>query len=520
MQAFSFKSKMRLLFLRLVLFILIVCLCETALAEAPIHLHDIGLRYYADPEELCVTRHDLPEEALGLFGMDQSTLLSAMESGRIHFISISPEGRQVSLRILDKPDGIVAENDFQLGAQEQELFLRKSPLGSHFSPLSWDTGMPGFAVFSTDDSESATDNGVHSVAIARLYRNRIYVFQMDIFGRAQTAADSKSLWAVYEKALFLGAAEGADSPPAEAAVLALPAPAPVTEYADFTETIGSIPLTLVPLPKVLGTTTFLLEGTTAPDAFIRYIINGAASSRVKPAPDGSFAISAKGLDDGKTNEVEVTASRKGDEMSSIRFDMPVDWQPTPLALSPLGGDVYEDRTTVNGLTLPGAKVQLFRKTGTANIVVQKDGSFTFDVVTKRDGKNTFAVRALSNGYRRTDIELAFTRKSGDSDNPETLWSKAKPVSYEDLIANPVKFKGQTVPFEGTVSDLANEDGRPCFLLSIADGSSILCYCQNLLQIETGQGLRVLGTLTGESASMRMSSGNEAYPALEVSLILP
>lgn len=521
MPLFRFKSVLCSL---LRLFILGTTLCGAALAENPISLNEIGIRYYAMEGELCLTRDQLPEDALQLLGVDARTMLGSMERDNLFLVCLSPDGRQVSLRRSDKPAIITKQNSFQLEELEKEQFLALLARLGHYRSAVWQDSAPGFALFSTFDTAANSEPDdestlSHTVALSTLYLDKVYSFQTDIIGRTPTKADADLLLSTAKRTLLLGAAENIPTL-SEPAPLTLPATVPLTdEAAAFAEEISSIPLSLSPVPSVIPTTNLTLSGKTAPDTYVRYSVNGVASSRFKANADGTFSVTMPKLTPDGTNTIEVTAFDQT-HVSTIRFEVAVHWQTTPLALSQTSGEVEGESFTLYGLTLPGAKVELIRRSETVTIPVQSDGSFSVSVFTKKLGDNAFTIRSTSLGYRRADVEVMVTRKASLDEELAALRRRVKSVSYDKLVQKPATYKGRVVEWSGVVTSLENENQQPCFLLELAPNQSVLCLCADLLHIELGQKVTLLGILLGSTMPLNTRLENETYPALELITVVP
>jgi len=144
-------------------------------------------------------------------------------------------------------------------------------------------------------------------------------------------------------------------------------------------------------------------------------VNGRASSRIKADEEGAFSATMKNLIPDANNEIAVIVYGNVSN-STATGNVFVQWQPTPIVLSQAPEPVLENRITLHGSTLPGAKVQLLLKLETVSIPVQNDGSFTCNVLLNKIGENTFTIRALAQGYKREDVEVTIVRTSG-ADNP-------------------------------------------------------------------------------------------------------
>ena len=393
---------------------------------ASITIAGVGIRYEPQEGELCLTRDEIPQEALPLLGADEAMVHRAMEAGGLYLLILTADGRQVSLRVIRAPavqlltDPLLPGQPgpaFSLASPEEQLlhFLQRN---GGFRSAAWLDHLPGFALLSTMESpgsdestipehgktEKNTDQtGLQTLSLATLHRNQIISFQTDIFGREPSQADEDLLIATAKRAVLPdGLSDGSGS-------LTLSPQAPLTdENIVFSYVLGTLPLEIIPIPAIVGSTSLTVSGRTAPRSSLKYTVNGQPSSRFKADAEGAFSVTLKNLIPDADNEITFFVSGDG-SASTATGSVFVQWQPTPIILSQTAGTVQEDRITLQGITLPGTKLQLIRKLETVSITVQKDGSFTYSVLLKKIGENTFTIRALAQGYKRTEVEATFIR---------------------------------------------------------------------------------------------------------------
>ncbi len=500
--------------------VLLLLLQAPALADAAVPLDEIGVRYFPLENEQTLTRMEATPEALARLGVDAETALQAMERDDLYLICLSPEGRQVSLRVTHKPEGLASQSVFQMDAMEKEQFLTLVARSGRYLTASFQDGLPGFALFSTQ-GEDDKNEALYTLSLSTLYLGRVYSFQTDVIGRAPTPGDTAFLTDVVSRALLLGAASQPEAGEAEEAALSLPAqPALTDQMAAFQVDRNDLDLRLEPVPSVVGSTALVLRGTTAPKAYVRYVVGGQASSRFLSEADGSFSVTVPNLEPDADNAIEVTSFLKSGETSTVRFSVRVQWQPSPLVLSKTGGAVEGDRLPLRGLTLPGAKVQLLRKTDAVAVPVAKDGSFSLDVLLKKAGENTFTLRSVAPGYRRTDVTVTVTRVLNTAAELKSLQKSVKPVSYDKLKSKPDAYEGRTVLYQGKVTALSYDHGQPAFLLTTEEGQSLVCLCGDLLGVQLGQDMTLIGTLTGELKAIGTRWATGSYPALELTAVQP
>lgn len=507
---------MRNMLLLLLAILLVVPLA--AYAQDVVELDAFGLRYYPAEDEYCITRDSFPKEALAMLGADEATVKAAMENDDLYLIVLTSQGKQVSFRIAEKPTAITVQNSFGLDADLKEQLLTLLARADNQLSASWVDSMPGFALLTKQQSQQETLPVFHTLTLCALYLNQVYAFQTDVVGRSLTEEDNHLLLSIAKRAVLLGASS---QPTLEGDAvqgpLTLPVLPPLTEeQAAFTYKTGAIPLEIGPLPAVVGSTSLPIQGTTGPGVSLKYAINGVTSSRIKADDAGAFSVTMMNLDPEKPNEVTITAY-SGEEISTASCILTVNWQHTPMTLSQTSGSTTEDIFPLEGITLPGSKVQLIRRTSTTPVQVQEDGNFSLQVALKKEGDNTFTIRSLATGYKRSDLEVTITRVG----NAESGNNKAaKPIDYAKLAKKPSQYEGKSVQYQGQVTALASINGQPMFLLTVAEGQSLVCVCKDLLAIQLGQELTLAGTLSGILQSFESPWASGTYPSLSLTAMIP
>ena len=473
------------------------CFFSLAMAESTVELDSIGVRYAPAESEICVTRDVQPEEALAKLGVDDATLLDSMLRDNAYLIVLLEDGRQVSLTVEQRPAELTQSHLAELDAAGKQQFLSLLARKGNYAQAAWQNDLSGYALFSSSLDETDSVLAYETLALSTLYLGKIYTFRTDVIGREPDLSDTTLLLNVAKRTLLLGATSESEPAPVEEEIpLALPEQPVLSEQAAAITTIReSMPLTIQDVPSIIGTTEFTLSGTTQADVSLKYSVNGTSSSRFKSDENGNFSANVRGLKAGD-NKLELIAYR-GKDQTRISFEVTVDWQLTPMVLANRAPAVESDTVTIEGLTLPGAKISLIRKSGTSNVTVAEDGSFSCEVKLKQAGENTFTLRALADGYKRNDMEVTATRLLSDEELLATLQGKVKTVSYAKLLKTPASFKGKVVQLTGTVGSLCNSGGQPRFTLTTDDGNAYIVLCSDLLAVHEGDTKTLLGTLTGE-----------------------
>ncbi|MEG0995910.1 MAG: carboxypeptidase-like regulatory domain-containing protein [Clostridia bacterium] len=461
-----------------------------------------GVRFAASDGELCLTRSNMPPEALKLLNVSAETALAAMESDDSYLMVLSPDGLQVNLRVLPAPEGLEADDVSQLDAAARTALLRSLARLHSADSAEWSGELADYAVLKTSGKGAMAMN---TLALDTLYFGHIYSFQLDVVGRSVGEPELALLHSIVSRTLRLGA----PSPESQPLMLA-ELPTLSTENAIVTTDNSDIQISLDPIPSVIGTNQLVITGATDPAAKLRLKFDGNTSSAISPAEDGSFSITAKNLNNGQPNELGI-AVRLDKLTTELAFTVMVDWQQLPLVLSTLSATSYQDQFTVEGLTLPGAEVQVVKGGTTSSLTVDENGRFSILLTTKKDGNYKFTVRASMPGYRRAEQEGKIRRQTADA-----AIKAAASIAYADLAKDPAPFADTTVLYAGTVIQLGYEHGQAMYLLELQEGARLLCLCASTAELTPGQSVRVIGTLTGQAETF----GEQAYPVLTVSSLLP
>lgn len=476
-------------------------------------LDGIGLRYTPLAGELYVTREDQNAQALSAFGTDSDTLLASMERDGLYLISLQPDGRQVSLGISAKPDGIASAEFQEMTASEKDTFLTQLAREGGYGNATWKSD--GYALFSsTVTPESSQTLSYSDLSLCTLYLNRVYSFRMALVGRDATQEDMDLLLSAANRTLRLGASTAAESSPDAAAdeqTLTLPNTQVTGDPVLYTYQNQGCDLTLDPVSQVIGVTYFTLSGVTVPEGYLRYAVNGKVSSRIKADESGAFSFTVPNLSGNQSNQIEVTAF-KGDLKTSVSFTVTVDWQYAPVSLETVG-EIQADTVTLRGVVLPDSSVTLTQGRGSGRITVGADGTFTVTLALPRLGENAFTLRVQTTGYHRSDESFVIVRTQSAQEVLSRLQKQVKTVDYQKLIGNPAAYGDRVVRLQGAADTLAYNGGQPTFILTDTQGNRYLVHCDNLLSVSEGATVEVLGTLTGTLTS------SDSLPELDLEALL-
>ncbi len=489
-------------------------LCAFAITAATadtVNLDEIGLRYTPAEGELCATRQTMPEATLAALGADAATLATAMETDGLYLISLQEDGRQLTLSVEPKPDGIAADNVWGMTAAEKNLFLTALARKGDYGTASWQSS--GFALFTSTAQAGADAPLTYSdITLATLYLGHMVAFRMDIIGREPAQADIDLLLAAAGRTLLLGAST---QPPAQAAAeqtLTLPDVQVAANPAEVIRDSEGLALTLDAIPDTVGLTQVTLSGTTVPYGYLRYTLGDTTSSRIKADETGAFRFTLTGLEGDAANVVSLTAF-KGELKTVVHFTVTVAWQRVPFALQS-APETEGNTLTLRGLTLPQATVKLTAGRGAGSIVVGEDGAFTVTLSLTRLGENDFTLQAQASGYHRTDYDFSVTRNQSADEALAALHKAVRATDYAKLCANPARFEGRVVELGGVASALRFADGQASFTLITDAGDAYAVLCDDLLAVSEGAQITLLGTLAGDT------QGDGGLPVLTLAAYVP
>ncbi len=161
---------------RFVVTLALLCslLLAAAQAEGTIRLDGIGLRYTPAQGEVCLTRDGMAAEGLAALGTDAETLLTVMERDGLYLIGILPDGRQVSLEIADKPDGVACGDYAGMTVEERSRFLTVLAREGSYGGAFWQAD--GYALFSSGvETQGSGALTYADLSLSTLYLNRVYL---------------------------------------------------------------------------------------------------------------------------------------------------------------------------------------------------------------------------------------------------------------------------------------------------------------------------------------------------------
>lgn len=485
--------------------------CASASAGQSIALDEIGVRYTPAAGERCLTRADMPADALDALGTEAATLAAAMEADGLYLIGLQADGRQITLSVEAAPAGLAATDAQAMSAAEKDAFLSQMARRGGYGSAVWQEG--GYALFSSTPQAGADQPLAYSdVMLATLYLGRVYALRMDVIGREPSENDVALLLDASARMLRLGAcAAEPGAPETTEAPLTLPDTQVSSQPAVLAYGARDLPLSLDPVADTVGVTRVTLSGITAPNGYLRYSLNGKASSRIRADEAGAFRFAVPSLAADATNAVELTAFQ-GDAKTVVSFTVTVDWQVTPLALS-AARSAQGDTLVLQGLTLPGASVKLTHGRA-ARVAVGEDGAFTLSLSLPRLGENAFTLQAQAEGYHRYDLNFAVTRTQSAAETLNALRKAAKATVYAKLAAKPAAYEGRVLALSGMADALRYVDGQASFVLADADGNLYAVLCADLLGVQEGGQVSLLGTLTGGVY------GGDGLPALSLGAYEP
>lgn len=507
-----------LLFLLLCLSLGGAALGETASYNFP----DKGVRFYLPASWQVLTPSNLEEKKAEIQNMGTTAqALSAdfQESGTL-LEAFPPEGGQVRVQCLAKPEGIGAAEAYAMTLEQKDAFLLQMARDGGFAHGTWSETVPEFAVFR--GSAALQTLSVQTIVYATLRYGQLYTITAEIIGREPAPADEAALSEVASSLLFLGA-QAAPPKTAQAPAQATlePAPANTPAPAEIKVQRDDTRLTLDYAPSATRLSSFTLTGQTEPNTPMRYYVNNIGYERFSSDADGRYTVVIRDLPKAGKNLIAIHAI--GDKgYGVLTFSVWLDQAKVPMAVTQLPQGVQGDQALLTGAVLPGASVQVLYRSKAYAAKVAEDGSFSCLVELPKLGENLFTIRAALDGYLRNDQKLTVVRLSSDVDKQEAFAKTVKRVTYEKLVSNPKAYADAHVRLEGQILSLSGQNGQPLAVLATENGQNpVAVLFTDLNGIELNQQTAMLCTLTGTVREVSLPGGTKAtLPEARLNWLLP
>ena len=277
-----------------------------ALAQEAVELPEIGARFYlADERTLAITRQSLDEQeaTLSAMGLSVATVRETMQREKQHLLLFAPDGAQLALEVLEKPEGVLADEAWQLSEQEKQTLLDALTRAGHFATAAWPENANGFALFRQAPPSEGAAVALDVLAVSTLYRGKVYTLRMDVIGRGANEADEGALLSAARRFLRLGLEPEEVFPEGEGLAL------PTAQSSEDT------PLALSQTSGVSGKDKFPLYGLTVPGATVQMLRKGRVFD-LNVKADGSFTCRVTPNANGNTNFI-IRATADGYQPTNI-----------------------------------------------------------------------------------------------------------------------------------------------------------------------------------------------------------
>lgn len=144
-----------------------------------------------------------------------------------------------------------------------------------------------------------------------------------------------------------------------------------------------------------------------------------------------------------------------------------DGRVTPMELVGYDGVTYEETTTIQVRTLPGAEVILRTATDALRGRADEEGMQRFQVSTKRESVYTYNVTAQAEGRTASSMDIAIDRQLTPEAQEDAYRKSARQISaygYTNMVGAPEAYGGKPVTFRGRVGEITDMGGLPCALI--------------------------------------------------------
>ena len=441
-------------------------------------------------------------ETLASLGIASADIGSMMTQNDYALVTVGQDGSQWTLRFMDAPDGFAGQDYWTLSGEERAALL-DTLAASENAEVLWDWhAATGLALLSqqtaTQSAAGIPAMQMTTLTAVTLHQGRLVLISREVIGREVSDRDMEDIMdGIGRRLVFLQASGVADE-----------AAAPLTlgtenaEMAEVTVESGDLALVLDPIAKNLASTTLILSGTTEKSAAMRYSVNGKSSSRFYSKDDGSFRVTAPTLQNGMDNEIVLTVMGDGKNAPQgvVSLTVHVERDQPPVAIGLKQYATTEESISFSGLTVPGAKVTLGKKTKGSTITANKAAG-TFDITMKLPnmGENTVTLALSAAGYSNGTYPVTVLRLPADSAELQSLIATTESLPAAQLSGS--DSVGRLTSLRGTVSDLCSAYGTGYFMLRDEAGSEYAIETSDLTDIHMDSSFSLLALATGQTSNV-------------------
>ena len=205
-----------------------------------------------------------------------------------------------------------------------------------------------------------------------------------------------------------------------------------------------------------------------------------------------------------------------------------DGKVVPLTLQGFTGVSYNDVTTLQIQTLPGAEVIVLTANDRLRALADEQGLRSFDVSTRRETVYEYTIEVHAPERTSSSVTVSLHRQLSPEIALQAYQKSAQSVEaigYENLLADPSKYTDRPLFISGKITSITEEEGVPHMLIQTQQKSDqtwthpIWLRLSNPADLEVGESYRLYGNLLPETMRYTNADGADMEaPVLMIHVI--
>ncbi len=416
-----------------------------------------GFRLAAATDWRVLTQHNLAEHAdfLASLGTSEAAMLASFQAERVVMEILPDAGGQITLAIV---------SDAGLNRVEPDALLAAYEAMPRYQQVAFSPDAPEWLrmVFTSQQAGLS----VYTLRYVTLAHGQQYMLSSSVIGREPTADDDQLVLDVIGRLSFLTALASPEPTPSPSPEpTAEPTPKPTPGVAPMLTEQPGMALEAQP-PAWTDAYRVTIVGTTEPEAELRFMLGDKMLARGASKKNGSFSQLVT-LPENGVIELRIEAVKDGQKKATktyrIHFEQPV----VPLTMTEPAGPMTKAEFPIRGSTAPYAKVSILGEKLRASTTANAQGFYSMRVKIAEEGTQEYLLVASTAGYQDGKLDISITRQFTEKEAIAAFRTKLVPSDYGKLVKTPDAYTGKNMSFRGRVTDVGENDGKPCLLISTA-----------------------------------------------------